>query len=1449
MAFRGVQNLLVGAVDRVQEEIIENVESQLGYSITYRSLSPLILRSVEIRDVVIGSVDNPLVTVDRLTLKSRPLQLIGRPFAPRPIVTIEIIDTSIWLDAQRVQELQMMLQELTQQEGEAASNGQPPRMVIRFRNVTLSYQEGGTSYIADALDGTLHISEEKLEYQAHATVTAQQSLNLDQPFLSDSAELAGEVTLEGEYLFTNRQGNAHLQLQQMRVGPVVLHNQSFIVAHSEEELIIHNEFDHYQYLLMVYYQFADQALEVAFNAEQFIPLTLLQEASLPPPLLDLLRSSYTIEGSLIMNGDGDSQYTLRLRGNGVDNTSQSPLSINVDIVGNLSEVVVHELSMSANSGSVTLVGNLQFDPLLPQGEINFRRFAYHSYPMLDGAISINQSENILAVRGIGLLIGDYQLPRFQLLFNQSEISTELNFFVAFDATESETASVVASLQRSRENDDTILVVLNQVDPRTLINLASAFQSERALSAAAYKSSNYRLSTRISIAIAPEETRLNIPTLVINDIVRERPLLTLWGGGTTTALKIERIIVHGDELPILEGEIQFLQRDATLYDVRVALESPAYNYEFDLRYRAGQFVRIRGSYGVYGLLFLNDPSNLRYNIRSDPIPFQVMQREMLISLRSRGSYTTRDDWNIDNFLIELVVLSNVNSSTEPLQLTLRGYGSSPIIQINQVVLTNADVTTIGRGRIEQQANVWSLVIESTNSELGERYQLNAIYNVSSENLQSQFQVDNFFIDQLRVPLLKGRINSTLNVALEEQELSAQLSINGDGLSYNTIPIGLSSTVRYAEGSIQVLQLQVDHFDITVATEQAVANLEERSIELAMTAVQNRRRSILPGDPYEVLEDLYPLFALNITVEAQLSTPTEEEPLRLDSLSMLVEHSNKNEIQAQLSAAPLSEKSYRPLVFTLQRTNNRYLINGGYNDGAPDLFTGWIEDSSFVMEALDPLPINFLARGSISADYVDIIIQDITYSVVDAPRLVDLGFMRFSSGVATGDIHIVGDTNFVKSYGTLYVSDVRMELTYVPGEIGPTSSFVVLQGNEIAISRLYALVDGEYGAYFSARLILDGLQVANYQIFIETPEGASAPLKYDFGVVAVNATASGVMALIGQPGQLRLTGNIIGHSGTVILRTGSANRGVRLPERGVLKYADLNITAGEQLEMRWPSNEFPVLRAFPQSGDSISFQIPEGANHYELTGTITLRGGEVFYYDRSFLIREGSIVMNEISGRIDPLLNLRAEIRELASNGPVSIFLIIEDDFLSQLAPRLEAIPPLNQAEIARLLGSNIYDSESAASFNDADAAIQLAGDVLARLTILNDFENSLRSLLGFFDIFTIRTQIFQNIIIETLDINSSLYTTNVSSVARYFNNTNLFLGKYLADYLYAEILVGFRADETALRTSNAIGVLSVDTELAFELQSPLGVLRWKIEPQFASPFQIDSSLELSWSFSY
>lgn len=275
--------------------------------------------------------------------------------------------------------------------------------------------------------------------------------------------------------------------------------------------------------------------------------------------------------------------------------------------------------------------------------------------------------------------------------------------------------------------------------------------------------------------------------------------------------------------------------------------------------------------------------------------------------------------------------------------------------------------------------------------------------------------------------------------------------------------------------------------------------------------------------------------------------------------------------------------------------------------------------------------------------------------------------------------------------------------------------------------------------------------------------------------------------------------------------------------------------------------PVLRAIFVPGGKLNVGY-ESDSQVVLDGKLFLKSGDVGYLNRNFYIKEGYLKFSTDDEGFNPLMTVRAETRERDSNGEsVTISLSAENQYLLDFSPRFTAVPAKSEAEIQSLLGQIMSgDSDSVGTF------LFSAGDYAIQSFVGRKFENTLRDFFNF-DIFSLRTNIIQNTLSYGLTQQKDKQNRNAISAGNFFDNSTVYIGKYLGSALYVDAMLNFQYDEKRVGDTTTVGGLIFKPEFGLELESPFVNIRWSVAPDIDAiihkQYVPSSSLSLSWKFSF
>ena len=274
-------------------------------------------------------------------------------------------------------------------------------------------------------------------------------------------------------------------------------------------------------------------------------------------------------------------------------------------------------------------------------------------------------------------------------------------------------------------------------------------------------------------------------------------------------------------------------------------------------------------------------------------------------------------------------------------------------------------------------------------------------------------------------------------------------------------------------------------------------------------------------------------------------------------------------------------------------------------------------------------------------------------------------------------------------------------------------------------------------------------------------------------------------------------------------------------------EFDVTLMENCSFVLPLSDQPIVRAYFEDGTRFHFLYDSQLREREFNGTLSFRSGEIYYFQKNFFITDGSIVFPPAGSEMSNLrMNFRARLRSYSSEGEkVDIYLVLNNATMDNFSPTFESSPQMTTEEIMSILGGSILPSSAYGGTNLASVASILTSgvDVLNRMGLINtssyaDLGSIVRDSLGI-DIFSMRTSILENFLIDTIFSNSGM---NFSPLATYLNNTSIYMGKYIADDLYLQAMLYLQAidsvyNESAFMTDD----LSLDLEISLEWENPLG----------------------------
>jgi hypothetical protein len=544
----------------------------------------------------------------------------------------------------------------------------------------------------------------------------------------------------------------------------------------------------------------------------------------------------------------------------------------------------------------------------------------------------------------------------------------------------------------------------------------------------------------------------------------------------------------------------------------------------------------------------------------------------------------------------------------------------------------------------------------------------------------------------------------------------------------------------------------------------------------------------------------------------------------------------------------------VLFVFSGDEKNISFSGGVNDM---IKLEMDRNGSFFMSLSAPVPIRgsfagTLVKGNMDAYCNDFYIDMESLWPVAAYSIMD--DFNFTGGYITGNMNFHGPFWNPEFYGNGTAASIRIQVPgFVSEEIRPVPFNITTEGYEMTFGPVVT-ASGRGGGTVDGWFRFEYWVPRNVGLNINIP--IESPIPYNISIASFRADgdASGrlMMELNSNDKIMEITGDLFMNNTEMSVNVMEGNREREGREGKLNIFTELKISTGPMVEFFWPNKNSPLLRANPEVGTVFHVSSDNLGGQYSLVSDIKIRSGEVHYFDRNFYIREGTLIFRENERQFNPRISARAEIRERSDTSPVTISMIIDNQPLLSFVPRFEASPSLTQLEIYTILGQNLYNVQGGndaqrfliASSTDIVAQFVASSDVLSQILYFRQFERSARKFLNL-DMLSIKTRVLQNTVVLSSSAMFGQYPVDrINRVGNYFDNTTVFIGKYVGPDMFVQGKLALRYD------SAGFGGLRLEPDIEIEWQSPFINIRWEFFPSHPQNWWVnDNSITLFWRKSF
>jgi hypothetical protein len=1427
LVLRPLQVAMTSRMTELRNYGITQLELLIKRRITYASMGPSVFGTMDIRNIQIsGSDTEPVLAISRLQISYSIWELLrGKGIVS--VNSILIDKPVIALDAERDNDLLRLFFSLEDQVFTRISSWGKDflseNLVVRIRGGACTLGDGANILNAD--DMALHITKEngqiKFQGRWNTDVFLEEIFNR-----SLGADFSGKIT--GELSEDMDRGYITLNVPSFRTDLFSLRPLTVNCILAEGKIEIRKIDDYIPLDMQVGYELSSGKLSGEFQSEDFLLGELFSFAGPWVKYNTWLALRTTGSASFELDREGKINYDLDLSGAIPAGISRDIGDTSFYIAGRGDEryITVAQAALHANLGSLSFSGEVELEPFAPNGIISVTNFSLSGDSEVNGDFSISTQGRTFNVFGENLSLGSVVLSALDADFQWEDQG--ISFFVSalrFRNIESYEDVQLSNLSLNgsyvfEPREFQVNFIPDALSLLDLINMARPFGKIPAIpDLAAGVVDNISVTAEIFVTTDFEHISYNAPRFVVA-YGGEQDVFSVFSlSGTDRYMELEEgRIVWADGVTLISGSTDFSNIQDISFSLRLAYEEMSYYFEGILLDQRS--LSIQGAYGLSLYVSRTDFGGYSGYIETSAFPIRINEQFALLTLLASMRYESGTQWSFDLSQLEV---RNLSTPASPVTaINIRGTGDQYGAVFPALLFDD------GRGLLSGRALVaWdegfsnaSGTITMANPEDTEEFTITGGVNGGSLNLHldvSQFQLSRI-IQNSNNMVVTGLTDINWN---SWESFHADVTVSSFTALMGETPVHVS-----AEGSLGVNEFSVENLQVSYGGLIAEFPYFRMNRTSPMAETEARIYGTALGRDMDVS------LAAKVSFNPLDSWFNIAQVLRSFDGTLLINHIRLNTIE-----------SWTPFDFVFSRTESLMFVSGG----PEEMIRMQIADNGiFYAGFSDPSPIRGSVSGTIADGAINAHSSDLTVDLEALHPFISDQKVEFTQGIITASLDIQGPLADPEFFGTAQGRDVRIRIPqFLTEDIGPASIALVLEGTDMTFGPLDVKVgsgQGRVNAWFR----FDRWIPNTFSIDIQALYEQAIPFGLDVGGMRAQGWTSGILNVSMENNILSVTGDLTGYDTEITLDTqgftGETPEDI-FGDSSVPVVLDINIRTGSKVEFFWPNADFPIIRAQADRGASLTVKSDSQTQRYAVVGDVNLRSGEIYYFQRSFYLREGTLYFNENEIQFEPRISARAEIREYANDGPVTISLIVDQSPLESFIPRFESSPPLSQIDIISILGQNLTGTSGAEGSDVLANVLAVSSDFLAQFRVVRRLERYIRDFTRL-DMFSFRSQVLQNAVLDATRLQAPVDRT--SWVSNYFDNTAVFLGKYIGSDMFFQSMFSLRYDEN----KKTMGGYTFEPDFGIELRSPLFDIRWDFIPRHPeNMFVNDHAITLTrrWTF--
>ncbi|MFP4362447.1 MAG: translocation/assembly module TamB domain-containing protein [Spirochaetia bacterium] len=1419
-----LQDYIQTKMQELKQSTIMYLEETIGRNIRYSRISPSLLRFVKIDNLRIYDPQNNeiLIEVEELKIYYDLLALIFGD-TENIVNEIRISNSSFSINTEEDDEILDFISNLIFPEESGQETALPEYLIISGENIHIEAVHPQGRVEMSNLFFSARITNQSIMYNASSDID----------FISEIEEFPIEqgyldLSMQGETRLLTNYTLATCTIDSLYTNVFQLSEQTFQIEFEDQKLELTKIEDSIPIDITASYNLSQAELESELLFESFSPDTILTFTNQWSPINQWLSVTGSGELGFSLEMDtGEIEYS----GNAYVYTGRIsslpfPVEASLDFTGSSDYVYFNQLYADTEAGTINYTGSINLANLSPQGHLVYSGTPVDDMPIYADLQIFPESSGIgvistdIQVSGLGV---DYFSAAGEFHRDSIEFSTSLT--ISNDTPEHNLIRTEGTfqfspspyLETSVEITDTPLFELTNILSEDIMASIQGVDPELSpiINASVFLFSDFSSFSSTS------------PIFRISDRSTDRKFVQAAITANDTRIVAQNIHMVWEDHEI-QGNTRLISHTGTGgWDFSGDFQYEDIDYSFSGAILSSGSAIITGSYGSRAVLFANNSGGWHGNMRIENFPISLSEEGPMLTASLSGSYQGPDDWMIftNEAIIQFPELFPNNSP----MLSFSADINSSIGRIYNVSYIDRHSILTGNGNIfftsmeEPQIQTW---IQLSNAEHNEQIQF--FGNINGSTLDTRLELTNTNLAHFGDIPLEGSLNSEMHISGDISSPEIQTEFTIPDATFNNDSVAINGNLSITQDLLQIVSLNAEYRDSVIENAQGTFSFETGDFEL-ISQFNGR------------VQDA------EVTTEIQVQGGFSVDDERI--IQFFPEP--RGEFTVDLVNLSVAEEMQPGWDFSVKMRPENTTINGGPDDSIQANFQN---DNSFSLSFSSPLPIQFNSHGTFEVDTVQADLENVNFNIGFLNEFLNLDFLQLPRGTVQGNLSIEGAVTDPDFFGQLRIQDTLAEIPYSPATLGPINTVLQFSEKQIILETTEVPINNDRVS-IEANFLLDHWAPRSYDIMIRSLTQNGIHVDSAFPGIDVDGWGIGDLRLYGDPRHIWVEGDLLVQNCEIQISNTEIAEELPLEEEPVEVNVDLSFTTGRRVEFFWPSTALPIIRTFAATGQEVNLLIDSQNNTFSLTGGVNIQGGEIYYFNRSFYLKEGQIIFNENEERFDPIINVLAELREFRQEQEVRIFLIADQNRLTQFQPRFESPNNLSNMEILSMLGQSLVTQIGGEEIDlTADvllSSVARAGvDLLGQISYVRAFEERVRDILNL-DLFTLRTQVVQNLFLEKLLHNPQTpLDTTTDSLGKYLDNTTLFMGKYIGNDVFFELML--RLQSQSVVESNLFGLTGIEPrlEIGLEWQTPFFLINWSLMPEHPEDlFVTDNELTFSWSYSY